>query len=92
MQEKITLGFGGGQQLFGNAAVNSFASNYEATDDGELSFGSIITTRMAGPSELMELEAKIIDLLSKVEVYEVSGKNLTLKDGNGTTLLVYKEN
>ena len=92
MQEKITLGFGGGQQLFGNAAVNSFASNYEATDDGELSFGSIITTRMAGPAEMMELEAKIIDLLSKVEVYEVSGKNLTLKDGNGTTLLVYKEN
>ena len=92
MQEKITLGFGGGQQLFGNATVNSFASNYEATDDGELSFGSIITTRMAGPSELMELEAKIIDLLSKVEAYEVSGKNLTLKDGNGTTLLVYKEN
>ena len=92
MQEKITLGFGGGQQLFGNAAVNSFASNYEATDDGELSFGSIITTRMAGPAEMMELEAKIIDLLSKVEAYEVSGKNLTLKDGNGTTLLVYKEN
>ena len=92
MQEKITLGFGGGQQLFGNATVNSFASNYEASDDGELSFGSIITTRMAGPAEMMELEAKIIDLLSKVEVYEVSGKNLTLKDGNGTTLLVYKEN
>lgn len=92
MQEKITLGFGGGQQLFGNATVNSFASNYEATDDGELSFGSIITTRMAGPAEMMELEAKIIDLLSKVEAYEVSGKNLTLKDGNGTTLLVYKEN
>lgn len=92
MQEKITLGFGGGQQLFGNATVNSFASNYEASDDGELSFGSIITTRMAGPAEMMELEAKIIDLLSKVEAYEVSGKNLTLKDGNGTTLLVYKEN
>ena len=92
LQEKITLGFGGGQQLFGNAAVNSFASNYEASDDGELSFGSIITTRMAGPAEMMELEAKIIDLLSKVQAYEVSGKNLTLKDGNGTTLLVYKEN
>ena len=92
LQEKITLGFGGGQQLFGNAAVNSFASNYEASDDGELSFGSIITTRMAGPAEMMELEAKIIDLLSKVKAYEVSGKNLTLKDGNGTTLLVYKEN
>ena len=92
LQEKITLGFGGGQQLFGIAAVNSFASNYEASDDGELSFGSIITTRMAGPAEMMELEAKIIDLLSKVQAYEVSGKNLTLKDGNGTTLLVYKEN
>ena len=92
LQEKITLGFGGGQQLFGNAAVNSFASNYEASDDGELSFGSIITTRMAGPAEMMELEAKIIDLLSKVQAYEVSGKNLTLKDENGTTLLVYKEN
>ena len=47
---------------------------------------------MAGPAEMMELEAKIIDLLSKVQAYEVSGKNLTLKDENGTTLLVYKEN
>ena len=92
LQEKITLGFGGGGQLFGNAAVNSFASDYETSDDGELSFGQIITTRMAGPAEMMELEAKIIELLSKVEAYEVSGKNLTLKDGNGTTLLVYKEN
>jgi heat shock protein HslJ len=92
LQEKITLGFGGGQQLFGCAAVNSFASDYEFSDNGEISFGNIITTRMAGPAEMMELEAKIIDLLSKVEVYEVSGKNLTLKDGNGTTLLVYKEN
>jgi heat shock protein HslJ len=92
LQEKITLGFGGGQQLFGCAAVNSFASDYEFSDNGEISFGNIITTRMAGPAEMMELEAKIIDLLSKVETYEVSGKNLTLKDGNGTTLLVYKEN
>ena len=92
LQEKITLGFGGGGQLFGNAAVNSFASDYETSDDGELSFGQIITTRRAGPAEMMELEAKIIDLLSKVKAYEVSGKNLTLKDGNGTTLLVYKEN
>ena len=92
LQEKISLGFGGGRQLFGNTAVNSFASDYETSDDGELSFGQIITTRMAGPAEMMELEAKIIELLSKVEAYEVSGKNLTLKDGNGTTLLVYREN
>jgi heat shock protein HslJ len=89
LQEKITLGFGGGGQLFGNAAVNSFASDYETSDDGELSFGQIITTRMAGPAEMMELEAKIIELLSKVEAYEVSGKNLTLKDRNGLHIKVF---
>jgi heat shock protein HslJ len=47
---------------------------------------------MAGPAEMMELESKILNLLSQVQVYEVSGKNLTLKDANGTTLLVYREN
>ncbi len=92
LQEKITLGFGGGGQLFGNAAVNSFASDYSTENDGELSFGQIITTRMAGPAEMMELESKILDLLSKVTYYEVSGKTLTLKNDDGTTLLVYKEN
>lgn len=92
LKDKITLGFGGGGQLFGNASVNSFASDYSSSDDGSLTFGQFITTRMAGPAELMELESQIINLLSQVQYYEVSGKNLTLKDADGTTLLVYKEN
>lgn len=92
LKDKITLGFGGGGQLFGNAAVNTFGSDYYSSDDSSLTFGQFITTRMAGPAEMMELESKILNLLSQVQVYEVSGKNLTLKDANGTTLLVYREN
>lgn len=92
LENKINLGFGGGGQLFGNASVNSFGSDYTSSDDGSLTFGQFITTRMAGPANLMELESKLLELLSQVQFYEVSGKNLTLKDADGTTLLVYKEN
>jgi heat shock protein HslJ len=49
-----------------------------ALAEGELSFGPLATTLMAGPEEAMQLEQAFLDALARVTSYSLDGSTLSL--------------
>ena len=72
----------------GNGGVNSFTSTYRAPDAGEVSFGPVAATRMAGPAPAMEQEAAFFDALESTARFEINEGNLVLSDLGNNTLVV----
>ena len=60
-----------------NRLTGTFALN-----EGELRFGPLATTRMAGPEEAMEREQAFLAALERVTSYELDGRTLTLLAGD----------
>ena len=57
--------------------VNRLSGSYEVSG-GKVTFGAMISTRMAGAPELMEQEANLAKALATVDGFEVSGNELVL--------------
>lgn len=75
----ITISFNPEAKSFnGFAGCNKFFGNYEEPHKGELVLGDIMSTKMAGPQTLMELEKLFISTLRKVNAYKLSDKSLEL--------------
>lgn len=73
----------------GSAGCNSFSGTY-TLDGDSLSFGPLASTQMACiPDEVGDLETAVLAGLDATEAYEVDGETLTLKDGDGETVLTY---
>jgi heat shock protein HslJ len=79
-REKDVSGFSGCNRFFG---TYSFV-------DGALTFGPLVTTRMACPPDKMDTERKILQLLETVKGASATHTVLTLKDGTGATLATLK--
>lgn len=71
------LQFGSDGRLAGHTGVNHLSGSYEAARN-ELTFGPLISTRMAGPPELMEQEARLARALEKVNGSRRERVTLTL--------------
>ena len=85
----ITLSFSNGV-VSGSSGVNTYAGTYTlSTGDGKLTFSGIASTKMTGPSGLMEQENTYLADLGKVASYAISANTLVLKDNAGKTLLTF---
>jgi len=78
----ITLTFGDNGQVSGRSAVNTYGGQYTLTSDGKITVQNLVSTQMAGPSELMTLEHAYFDALARVIQIAVNGKQVTLSIDN----------
>lgn len=75
-REKDVSGFSGCNRFFG---TYSFV-------DGALTFGPLVSTRMACPTDKMDLERKVLGILEATKTADATHKTLILKDASGTVL------
>ncbi len=69
----------------GHGGVNSFFGPY-VLDAGTLRIERLASTRMAGPSELMDQESALLTALQAARSWRVTGDELELFDARGAML------
>ena len=70
-------------RVAGMGGVNRLTSTF-ALSEGELRFGQLATTRMAGPEAAMRREHELLAALERVTAYELDDRTLTLIAGDET--------
>jgi heat shock protein HslJ len=68
LEESRVAGSGGLNRLMGTFSLS----------EGELRFGPLATTLMAGPEDAMQREREFLDALARVTAYDLEGRSLTL--------------
>lgn len=80
----ITATFGTDGSLSGKATINEYSTTYTATADGKMTIDpQIMTTKMAGPPDLMAQEAAYLAALPKTATYTIEAYELWLRDASG---------
>jgi heat shock protein HslJ len=74
----------------GFSGVNRFFGRFSLAADGAVAAGPFASTMMAGPAELMELEAMFHKALGSVTRMEASGGTVRLLDSTGATVLSFQ--
>jgi heat shock protein HslJ len=82
---EVTLRFHSQGKVGGQAGVNAFGGTYTVADGG-LSFGLLMMTRMAGPAEFMEQEARLMEVLERVDGFQRDGIHLKLMDDGNVVM------
>lgn len=85
----IRLDPGDKRRVTGNTGVNVVSGTYELSG-GALQFGPMVTTRRAGPPELMEQEQTFLKALENTATADLSGRTLTLRDQGKTPLAEFE--
>ncbi len=67
-------------RVSGSAGVNRLMGTFVLAE-GELRFGPLATTLMAGPEDAMEREHAFLDALARVDGYALDGRSLDLLAG-----------
>jgi heat shock protein HslJ len=93
LEAKMTLAFGADGKVTGYSAVNQFNGAYSFSPDGRLSWpgAGLITTRKAGPPELMEQERTYLRALPKTDRAILKGRALLLQNDGESTVLTFVE-
>jgi heat shock protein HslJ len=74
-------------RVTGSGGVNRLTGQFALSGD-ELRFGTLATTRMAGPENAMRREAAFLAALDRVTSYALDGRTLTLlADGEAVVQL-----
>lgn len=82
----ITIAFDG-SQMGGFSGVNTYGGSYTADEDGNLKFGEIASTLMAGPGPAMAAETAYMAILQKCDGFEVRNGTLTLTEDTNDRLV-----
>jgi heat shock protein HslJ len=87
-----TVAFGSDGRVGGYGGVNRFAGTYKFSPEGVLSFPApgLVSTRMAGPPEIMEKERAFMKGLSQVTRVIVAKDGLQMQNEDGATVLVFE--
>ena len=85
----ITATFGSDGSLAGNASINHYTTTYTTSGDAMSIDATIVTTKMAGPEELMKQEAAYLAALPQTATYAIEGDELWLRDSAGAALAHY---
>ena len=93
LDANMTIVFGPEGKATGFGSVNQFSNSYTFTEHGQLKWGSraFVTTRRAGPPELMQKERIYLEALGKVSRAIVKGHKLQLQSDDGATVLPFDE-
>jgi heat shock protein HslJ len=82
VEKPPTVKFEAGRaSVFGG--INRLSATCEVSE-GKVSFGNLISTKMAGEPALMELESNFAKALAGVDSFQVSGNELTLSSKGAT--------
>ena len=82
-----TMQFTETDRVSGMAGINRYSGGVSLSATGGVTFGPMIATKMAGPSDAMELEAGFLDALSTVTRMEYQAGKLKLATADGATRL-----
>jgi len=93
LEANLTLAFGPNGKVTGYAAVNRFNGSYSFSPDGKLSWPGpgFVTTRKAGPPELMEKERAYLQALPQTDRAILKGHILLLQNDGESTILTFLE-
>ena len=69
--------------------MNRFGGSVESAEAGELHFGQMMSTKMAGPPEQMALESSFLGALARADRYVVTDVELIFSAGK-TMLVQFK--
>jgi heat shock protein HslJ len=87
-REPLSLEFLPEGRVQGFAGVNRLGGSWSA-GEGVLEIGSLVSTKMGGPAELMDLERRYLDALGKVRGFSVQSGLLRLQDAGGSVILEF---
>jgi heat shock protein HslJ len=89
----VTLTFGADGKVTGYGSVNRFNGSYAFSPDGKLSWpgSGFISTRKAGPPELMEKERAYLRALPQTDRAILKGHALLLQNDGESTVLTFLE-
>ena len=80
---EITLAFGDDARVSGSAGCNQYGGPY-TSNDGNIAFGMLVSTRMACPGEgIMEQEAAYLAALESATTYAIDSDTLTIERADG---------
>lgn len=90
-QRPPTLIFDGSGRVNGFSGVNRFGGSVESANAGQLHFGQMMSTKMAGPPEQMTLESSFLAALAGADRYSVTDTKLNIAAGKTTTIQLKSE-
>ena len=90
-QRPPTLIFDGSGRVNGFSGVNRFGGSVESANEGQIRFGQMMSTKMAGPPEQMTLESSFLAALARTDRYAVADAKLNLTAGETTTIQLKSE-
>lgn len=82
-----TLVFGADHRVLGSTGLNRFAGPYRVVGD-TVEFGDIVSTRTAGPHDLMDQERRLLAVLAAASRLVPDGADVLLEQPGGRTRLV----
>jgi|KBSMisStaDraftv2_1062788.scaffolds.fasta_scaffold173833_1 heat shock protein HslJ len=93
LEANMTLKFGADGKATGFGSVNQFSGGYSFSPNAQLAWTrpGFVTTRRAGPPELMEKERLYLEALTKTSRAIVKGHALQLQSEDGSTALPFIE-
>jgi heat shock protein HslJ len=77
-----------GTAISGNSGCNRYHASYEASDN-QITFGPIAGTKMQCGEPASSTETRYLQLLEGVASYEVSGRSMSMSDGDATPVLQF---
>lgn len=88
----ITISFNSEAKSFnGFSGCNKYFGSYEEPEPCKIVLGDVMSTKMAGPQTIMELEKLFISTLRKVNAYKLSDKSLELYQNESLALSFDKQ-
>lgn len=78
----LTIEFGTDETVSGNAGVNTYSGPFETTGS-TIAIGPLVTTRMAGPEELMTQETLFLEAMQAATSWRITQSKLELRDDSG---------
>lgn len=83
----VTANFSGGQ-VTGSGGCNTYSASF-STNGNNVSISYPVGTQIACAPEVLEQETRYFQSLSSAATYEISGNNLTLRNGSGAVVVVF---
>ncbi|MDQ5822645.1 MAG: DUF4377 domain-containing protein [Chloroflexota bacterium] len=84
-----TLKFEADGRAGGSGGCNSFGGPYQAGEGGSLTFGTLVSTRMACAEDIMQWESTYFQALDSASAYALEDTQLRITFANGQGTLTY---
>ena len=77
-------------EVSGSSGVNTYSGTFTSSPEGDMDFGPLVSTRMAGPEPAMKAEQSYLAALDAVSGYSVTDTELDLFTGEQVSLTYTK--